>query len=496
MTRSPRWYDIITINIFYLGLTTLTQTMVPLVLPLLVQQFVGQTQQGAYYGRLRLYALMAALLSQALMGMLSDRSTLRWGRRRPFIFAGALLDLAVLMAIGFSARMSGLAGYWFLFALYVLLQFFSNTAHSAQQGFIPDIVPEEKRGRYSAVKALFEVPVPVVLVSFTIARLVGAGNMWGGLLVLMAVLLITMLLAMLIPEKPLDALPPPLDWQPFLRLLLMTGLFTAIILVMGEIVTLTGRLLACVESVAVLLVAMGGIGFAAMAVAVVVGVGSGFRVSVGAEKSRAIAPFVWWVISRLAFLVSVTNLGGFVLYFLQARLGFTRESAAGPASQMMMLVGVFILISAFPAGWLVDRVGRKRVVAWSGMIAAAGTAIILFAVNLTLVFVGGCIIGMATGIFYTASWALGTSLVPEGEAGRYLGISNLAGAGAGAIGAYIGGPVADFFTRSTPDVPGLGYVLLFAIYGLLFVLSTLLLAKVQEPVPQEKPGLVPVFHFF
>jgi hypothetical protein len=50
------------------------------------------------------------------------------------------------------------------------------------------------------------------------------------------------------------------------------------------------------------------------------------------------------------------------------------------------------------------------------------------------------------------------------------------------VGAYIGGPTADFFTRYTPEVPGLGYVVIFAIYGLLFLLSTLLLVKVQEPV--------------
>ncbi|HOT91967.1 MAG TPA: MFS transporter [Anaerolineae bacterium] len=480
MTKPLRWYDIITINIFYLGLTTLTQTMVPLVLPLLVQHFVGESQQGTYYGRLRLWALMAALLTQALMGMLSDRSTLRWGRRRPFILVGTLLDLVVIAAIGFSAQMNGLAGYTVLFVLYVLLQGFANTAQSALQSFIPDLVPEEKRGRFSAVKALFEVPVPVVLVSFTIARLVSAGNLWGGLLVLMGVMFITMLPAMLVAEKPLDVAPPPLDWRPFLRLLLMTGLFTATILLMGEGVTLAGRWLSGIESPAVLCGVMGTVGFAAMAVAIVVGVESGFRVSIGTEKSRAIAPFVWWVISRLAFLVSVTNLAGFTLYFLQARLGFTRESAAGPTSRMMMLVGVFILIAALPAGWLADRVGRKKVVAWSGIVAAVGTAITLFATDLTMVFIGACIIGAATGVFYTASWALGTSLVPEGEAGRYLGISNLAGAGAGAVGAYIGGPVADFFTRAMPDIPGLGYVLVFAIYGLLFVLSVVTLAKVKE----------------
>jgi len=305
----------------------------------------------------------------------------------------------------------------------------------------------------------------------------------------MGVLFLTTLLAMFVPELPLRVMPPLLDWQPFLRLLLMTGFFTAVILLMGEVVVWGGRWLVGVESVFALIAVMGAVGFAAMSLAVVMGVGGGVWLSIGAEKAHLCSAFVWWVISRLAFLVSVTNLGGFVLYFLQERLGFTRESAAEPASQMMLLVGVFILLSALPAGWLVDRVGRKKVVTWSGLIAAVGTAITLFATSLTLVFIGASIIGIATGVFYTASWALGTSLVPKDEAGRYLGISNLAGAGAGAVGAYIGGPVADFFTRYTAEVPGLGYMVIFAIYGLLFLLSALLLVKVQEPATQEKPGV-------
>jgi MFS family permease len=66
------------------------------------------------------------------------------------------------------------------------------------------------------------------------------------------------------------------------------------------------------------------------------------------------------------------------------------------------------------------------------------------------------------------------------EAGRYLGISNLAGAGAGAVGAYIGGPIADYFTRRMPATPEIGYVLLFAIYGMMFLLSVAALARVRE----------------
>jgi MFS family permease len=83
-------------------------------------------------------------------------------------------------------------------------------------------------------------------------------------------------------------------------------------------------------------------------------------------------------------------------------------------------------------------------------------------------------------MFFTTNWALGTDVVPKEEAGRYLGISNLAGAGAGAVGAYIGGPIADFFTGRIPQSPGLGYLLIFAIYAVLFLISAVVLIRVRE----------------
>ncbi len=180
MARPLRWYDYITINAYWLGLTTLAQTN-GLVFPLLVQQFVGEEAKGTFFGTLRLWTLMVALLVQALMGMLSDHSTLRWGRRRPFIFLGTLANVALIAAIGLSAAMEGWAGYWFLFAMAILQSVASNTAHGALQGLIPDLVPEDRRGRFSGVKAVLEIPLPVILVAFTVGRLVARGNMWGGL---------------------------------------------------------------------------------------------------------------------------------------------------------------------------------------------------------------------------------------------------------------------------------------------------------------------------
>ena len=67
-------------------------------------------------------------------------------------------------------------------------------------------------------------------------KLISAGNLWGALFVLMAVLVICVLVVMFVREQPLHKAPGGVVWEPFLRLLLMTVVFTAIILVMGAVV--------------------------------------------------------------------------------------------------------------------------------------------------------------------------------------------------------------------------------------------------------------------
>lgn len=489
MKQAFRWYDYITINIYYLGLSTMSQTLSPLVFPLLVQQFVGEEAKGTFFGTLRLWSLMVALLAQAVWGNLSDRTRTRWGRRRPYILGGTVVDVIFIALIGFSAGMSGWTGFWFLFVIALLLQISSNAAQAAQQGLIPDLVPEELRGRFSAIKAVFEVPLPVILVSFTVGRLIGAGNMVGGILVAVAVLLFGMVLAMYIPERTPDQKLPPLDWSPIVRLLLMTALFTIVILGLGEGIKWFSTLFDGISDTIVLFAVLGLAGLLAMMLAIALGVSLSIRISIGAA-ARSNPSFTWWVINRLAFLVGAINISTFVVFFLQGRLGLVREKAAAPAANLLLIVGIMILVTALLSGWLADRFGHKRMVAYAGLLAALGTLIAILIPDLLAINIGGIFIGAATGMFYTANWALGTGLVPQAEAGRYLGISNLAGAGAGAVGAYIGGPIADYFTVRVPGIPGLGYVLLFAVYGALFLLSVVALSRVEDPADSHEKSLL------
>ncbi len=470
MKRELRWYDIITVNIFYFALTTRSQTLA-LIVPLLVQEFVGYATKGTALGNIRLWGLMIAVLFQAVAGILSDRNTSRIGRRRPFMFIGGITEVLVFIAIGtIAATMEGQRGYWVLFGAYILSMLSANTGHAAVQGLIPDIVPESKRGIYSGVKAFFELPAPLIFVSFVISKMVGSDNIWGALIVLSGVVLVSTAIAMFAPEKPITKPPYPMEWAPILRLVLMTGAFTVIILGSGALVNFVNQLTNELSE-ALRMILTAAVGVLGMALAVILGVWVSIRISVGGESGESNRSFTWWVVNRLAFLVGSTNISIFAIYFLQERFadqaGVAVEEIFG---QIMLFVGLAIFISSIPAGWLTDKFGRKLLCFFSGVLATFGTLVLILSVNTALLYVGSVLIGIAIGFFYAASWALGTTLVPPKEAGRYLGIQNLAGAGAGAIGAYIGGPIGDT----------VGFTLLMGVFGLLFIISTLALFGIKE----------------
>jgi hypothetical protein len=289
----------------------------------------------------------------------------------------------------------------------------------------------------------------------------------------MVVLSICAAITMFVQETPLEEPPSTFDWQPMIRLAVMTGAFTVIILGAGALANLLMR--AATSLPATLSeIATGTVGVVSMILAVVAGVWASVAISIGGEI-REHRSFTWWVTGRLAFMVASTNLAGFMLYFLQERFaGLSGEAAADPAAKVTMFVGLAIVVLALPSGWLADKLGKKILVAISGALGFVGTLLILLIPEMWMMYIGGAVVGAGIGLFYSANWALGTEIVPQDEAGRYLGLSNLSGAGAGAIGAYIGGPIAD----------SNGYVLLFTIYAVMFALSIFTLRGVEE-----KPAL-------
>lgn len=489
-----RRYNYITINLFWLGINIASSSITPFALPYLVALFAPPELKNTYLAQVRVAGLTMAMLVQPLAGLLSDRSRLPWGRRRPFIAAGVALDMPFLLMMALAPN------YTVLLLGSVLLQFSANVAHGALQGLIPDMVPEEERGRVSGVKSLMELLPGILLIP--VGMLLDRGHPEAIFYLVAAALVVTAAITILtVREEPLRTRPSEPLAPASLRIVLLTVIFVAVMQGSQRVVDGVGRLLA--GRGALQLMSVGLAGLAAMAGSIVVGVYFSAWVGIG-QGARQQRSFIWWVVNRLLFLAAANSIQSFAQYYLRDVLHI--ENAGLMTSVLLIIITVFVLISAMASGYLADGVlptprgaglkrrlttlwvravmatrlhtlGRRRLLIAAGIVAAVGTGILLISFNIPLLLVGGCIVGVGVGTFWSINWALGTELAPPQQAGKYLGISNLAGAGAGIVGAGIGGPMADFFNLARP---GLGYVVVFAIYGALFLLSSLVMRGVKE----------------
>ena len=460
-----RWHQLIAINLGWLGLGITSASMTPLILPFMVQRFVPDNLKNTLYGQLRFYGLMVALFVQPLAGMLSDRCGSRLGRRRPYVLAGALLSSLAVGALGLAT------GYWFLFAASLFQQAGSNTAHGALQGLIPDLVPAEDRVKASGYKAVMEL-LPIVIVSFTVARMLDSGDLGAGLGFVIGAVLISMLtLVATVRDKPAGADCEERIWPRVWRIGLLAASF--LVIVQGLLRATLWLSRQVVGPLNVALPTVGLAGLVAILGAIILGVWISIRLGLGSEVCHH-GDFTWWVISRLLFLAAAGAVQGFALYYLQDVLGV--RNAASVTAQLMMVMGGLTVVSAVLSSRLSRQFGRLPVLAGSGVMAALGTCLLVFAQDLSLVYVSGVFLGLAGGTFMATNWAVGTDLVPPEDAGRFLGISNLAGAGAGAVSNGIGGPLADYFNALQP---GAGYLVAFCIFAVCFLLSSLVLFRLR-----------------
>ena len=93
-------------------------------------------------------AVLVALVANPLAGAFSDRTTSRFGRRRPWIVIGALLTVVGLL---FMWRANSLP---LLFIGWCSVELFSNCTLAALTATIPDQVPENQRGTVSGIFGL------------------------------------------------------------------------------------------------------------------------------------------------------------------------------------------------------------------------------------------------------------------------------------------------------------------------------------------------------
>ncbi len=116
-----------------------------------VESFVGTATRGETMGYLELAVGLIAILVVPTIGTISDYLVSRWGRRKPFIFVGGILDVAFIFGIATSQSLLALAVFL------LLLSFSSNMAQGPFQGYVPDLVPDRQVNVASALVGLMRL---------------------------------------------------------------------------------------------------------------------------------------------------------------------------------------------------------------------------------------------------------------------------------------------------------------------------------------------------
>ena len=380
-----RWIALFALAWFGIWMAQLTP--VQLLLPIQIDHTLrpgGQIAPEDWFESVRAFGIISgiagacALIAYPLTGFMSDRTTSKLGRRRPWILIGAVLFAAALVTLGFQDNIVAIGVCWSL----AIVGFCMLSA--AITATISDQVPVEQRGFVSgwvsAPQALGTVlgillvteVVEAIFPDYTTSRIVGY--------VLVAVLLVILVLPFFLFTRD-EAMP---------KLLRPKFSFSGMV--------------------------------------------RGFWVNPVKHPD-----FGWTLLSRI--LVNLGNALGttLLIYFIMFGLGRI-ETAQDDLLSLTLVYLVFFIVATLVGGRLSDRIGKRKPFVYAAAYLQALAALLLALVpELEITFIGAALLGLGYGCFMSVDQALATQVLPSSfTRGKDLGIMNIATAVPQAFGPLIG----------------------------------------------------------
>lgn len=420
--KKLRLPELLVLNAYWVGLSFKWNALHPIILPAVLLNFVPDARKNTWLGLLTFVGLLLAMAIQPLAGAVSDRWISRWGRRRPLIVLGTLFDLVFLGVLAWAGGLT-----WLVIG-YIGLQFSSNIAQGPAQGLLPDRVPPEQLGVASSWKNIMDM-TSLIIASLLAGRLLDpeTRNPTLIMLVLMGTIAVSTAITVLgTRESPTDSpqSTPRARRKPKEKLSELRGL-------RGEFL----------------------------------------KIDFQANKAY------WWLIAeRGLFLLGIYGVQAFAQYYLQDVI-----RVADPPKQtgdLLAALTLSLVALVLVGGWLTDKFGPKRILYIASTLAAAGMLLMLIPRDMPGLMLFGGVLGAGIGLFLTANWALANKLAPGEEAGKFLGMTNLATAGSGAL-ARLEGPALDWLNGLWPG-QWVGYTGMFVFGALCILVSMFLLGKIDK----------------
>jgi MFS family permease len=152
---------------------------------------------------------IAALLGNPFFGRLSDRTTGRWGRRRPWMVGGSIVLAVCLFAIAVANSVLVLIVAWFV------AQLAANACFAAYLATIADQIPPQQSATVTALGGVMQNVG--ILAALGLATLL-TSNMIALFMVPAAIGVLGMLIyALVLPDKRLRRRPPGISLGEFAR---------------------------------------------------------------------------------------------------------------------------------------------------------------------------------------------------------------------------------------------------------------------------------------
>lgn len=203
-SASAGFITVYTLAVFGVFLALLTPPVITLALR--VAEVAGDRKEAVLSWALGLGALVS-LLVNPVAGLLSDRTTSRWGRRRPWIVTGVVVGSAGLYMIATGGPTMIIVGW-------CVTQFGFNFVIPTLLAVLPDQVPARQHGR---VSGLLNAGFPVGVVAGVFTAQAVAPNMLAMFMLPAAIAAaLVLVFVLMLDDRPIDpAQLAPMDLKGF-----------------------------------------------------------------------------------------------------------------------------------------------------------------------------------------------------------------------------------------------------------------------------------------
>ena len=354
-----------------------------------------------------------------IVGLVSDRTTHRWGKRRPFIFGGGIIGVMGL----FLQLISRSYDFWLLYVFAFLLSMLAlNVIYSCMNGFVPDLVPDEQIGRANGIIAMLTVCGAVS--SFTVFSCLSRFDYGLNQFYLFYIAVITVT-----------------TWVMFARA--------------GEIESRATRVV--YERLSINIVSQD----------LWTEIKQAFYLSPTEHRD-----FFLVLVSRTLYYMGVSS-QTFLMYYVRDILVMSEHDSEKFTSTLAVIGQFCGVFTAFPVGQLSDTManGRKIYIYLACVVMALGNISFLLASTQGTVMLITGLVGAANGAYLTMDGSLAFDALPnKEEAARFMGIWGVGAFLGTALGPTIGGPIL----LLNYDADSGGYTIYG--YAVLLILSAMYLA--------------------